>query len=504
MYRNLKLILVLLVCAASALAGEKPAQSDSEPTSEAKNAPSLTIYNANFAVVRQNLFLELQPGVNHVTFADATAHIEPDSVILRDLDGKRTLQVLEQNYRNDPVSQGLMLSLFEGKTIQFQSQRWDASGHWEPYMITGKIIRSGYSHNGSMEPIIEVEGKLQFSLPGQPIFPALGNNTILKPTLDWLLQSDRPGPSNSEVSYVTGGLSWHADYNLVAPPKGDTATLAGWITMDNQSGKTFENAQIKLMAGDVNKLQPNQLRDMEMKAANRAVAGFAEAPPVVTEKAFDEFHLYTLEHSTTLLDHETKQVEFVSAPAMKSQRIYVYNGFDMGGYGYGYYGGDYAIQDQSYGTQSNPKVWVMQEFKNSKANGLGIPLPKGRLRFYRRDDDGQLQFVGENTIDHTPTDETVRVYTGNSFDLVGERKRTNYRIDTHAKWIDESFEIKIRNHKKEGAEVRVVEKLYRWVNWQITDKSQPYHKLDAQTIEYRVQVPPDGEQVVDYTVHYSW
>lgn len=502
MYRTLKLVLALLFSAATVLAGEKPAEQQ-PVVSQAKDSASLTIYNANFAVVRQRLFLDLQPGVNHVTFAGATAHIEPDSVILRDLDGKRTLQVLEQNYRNDPVSQGLLLSLFEGKTIQFQSQRWDPSGHYEPYLVTGKVIRSGYSHVGSMEPIIEVEGKLQFALPGQPVFPALGDDTILKPTLDWLLESDRPGPSDSEISYVTGGLSWHADYNLVAPTKGDTANLVGWITMDNQSGKTFENAQIKLMAGDVNKLQPAQLRDYAMKTANMEVA--AAAPmPVVTEKAFDEFHLYTLEHNTTLLDHETKQVEFVSAPAMKSQRIYVYNGADMGAYGYGYYGSEYAIQDQSYGTQSNPKVWVMQEFKNSKANGLGIPLPKGRLRFYRRDDDGQLQFVGENTIDHTPTDETVRVYTGNSFDLVGERRRTNYRIDTHGKWIDESFEIKVRNHKKEAAEVRVVERLYRWVNWQITDKSQPYHKLDAQTIEYRLQVPPDGEQVVSYTVHYSW
>ena len=230
----------------------------------------------------------------------------------------------------------------------------------------------------------------------------------------------------------------------------------------------------------------------------------AEAP-VVTEKAFDEFHLYTLANPTTLLDHETKQVEFVSAPSMKSQKIYVYNVAAIDAYRYGpFYGSGQIIEDQSYGTQSNPKVWVMQEFKNSKANGLGIPLPKGRLRFYRRDDDGQLQFVGENSIDHTPTDETVRVYTGNSFDLVGERRRTSYRIDTHNKWIDESFEIKVRNHKKEAAEIRVVEQLYRWVNWQITEKSNPYRKLDAQTIEYRVETPPDGEQVVNYTVHYSW
>jgi len=509
----IKLLLTMLLSAVFGLAAQKltaqtaaaqssAAESAAPQVKQATGSPSLTIYNANFAVVRQNLLLDLGTGINHITFADATAHIEPDSVILRDLEGKRGLQVLEQNYRNDPVSQALLLSLFEGKTIQFQSQRWD-SGHWEPFLIPGKVIRSGYTHNGNLEPIIEVDGKLQFSLPGQPVFPALGDNTILKPTLDWLIQTDKPGASNAEVGYVTGGFSWHADYNLIAPVKGDTANLVGWITMDNQSGKTFENAQIKLMAGDVNKLQPQSRRDMvQLETMNMNAKAAPET--VVTEKAFDEFHLYTLAHATTLLDHETKQVEFVSAPGMKSQKIYVYNGAAMDTYGYGYYGSGQIIQDPSYGTQSNAKVWVMQEFKNSKANGLGIPLPKGRLRFYRRDDDGQLQFVGENTIDHTPTDETVRVYTGNSFDLVGERRRTNYRISTDKKWIDESFEIKVRNHKKEAAEIRVVERLYRCLNWQIAEKSNAYRKLDAQTVEYRVEVPPDGEQVVNYTVHYSW
>ena len=502
MYRNLKYISALLFCAAMAVAAGTPAAPENPPNAaQTKDAPSLTIYNANFAVVRQNLFLDLQPGVNHITFAEATAHIEPDSVILRDLDGKRTLQVLEQNYRNDPVSQGLLLSLFEGKTIEFQSQRWDPSGHWEPYLLPGKVIRSGYTHNGSMEPIIEVDGKLQFSLPGQPVFPALGDNAILKPTLDWLLESDRPGPSTSEVSYVTGGLSWHADYNLVAPTKGDTANLVGWITMDNQSGKTFENAQIKLMAGDVNKLVA---AGMPMaKAMNYAARAADEAmAPVVQEKSFDEFHLYTLQRPTTLHDEETKQVEFVRSTGLRSQRLYIYDGAQVAQYAY--YNADQIRGDASYGTQSNPKVWVMQEFKNSEANHLGIPLPKGRLRFYRRDTDGHLEFVGENTIDHTPKDETLRVYTGNAFDIVGERKRTNYHSENSQHWMDESFEIRVRNHKKEPVEVHVVEHLYRWHNWKIAEQSNEWNKKDAQTVEFPVTVKPDGETVVTYTVHYSW
>jgi hypothetical protein len=165
---------------------------------------------------------------------------------------------------------------------------------------------------------------------------------------------------------------------------------------------------------------------------------------------------------------------------------------------------DSIRQDRDYGTQSNPKVWVMREFVNSETNHLGLPLPKGRLRFYRRDADGQMEFTGEDTIDHTPRDETVRVSTGNAFDLVGERRRTNYKMDSGEKWVDESFEIKLRNHKKEPAEIRVVEHLYRWTNWQITEKSNFYLKTDAQTIEFRVSVKPDEEQTVSYTVRYSW
>jgi hypothetical protein len=196
-------------------------------------------------------------------------------------------------------------------------------------------------------------------------------------------------------------------------------------------------------------------------------------------------------------------VEFVVASGVKSQKIYVYNGAALAN-GYGYYGYEQIRNDASYGTQSNPKVWVMQEFKNSKANHLGMPLPKGRLRFYRQDDDRQMEFTGENVIDHTPTDETVRVYTGNAFDIVGERRRVDYKIDTYRKFADESFEIKVRNHKKEAVEVRVVENLYRGTNWELTEKTQEYKKLDSQTIEFPVQIPADGERVITYTVHYSW
>jgi hypothetical protein len=271
------------------------------------------------------------------------------------------------------------------------------------------------------------------------------------------------------------------------------------VTLNNQSGKTFENAKIKLMAGDVNRIQPP--RPMMMEAIDGLAAGRAFQPPV-SEKAFDEYHLYTLENPTTLRDRETKQVEFVHAEGIKSKTIYVYDGADLSQYP----GWDFETirENPQYGTQSNTKVWVMREFVNAKTNHLGMALPKGKLRFYRRDDDGQLEFVGEDEIDHTPADETIRVNTGNAFDLVGERRQTNYNVDSNHNQADESFEIKLRNHKKEPVVIRVAEHLYRWNNWQITSHTDDFTKTDAQTIEFNVQVQPDVEKTIDYTVHYSW
>jgi hypothetical protein len=460
--------------------------------------PALTIYNQDFAVVRDTVPLDLKSGANPVVYSGATAQVEPDSVILRDPAGKHSLQILEQNYRNDPVSQELLLSLFEGKTIDFQNIRTKDNTQIRE-LIPGKIIRSGYVPGGNNEqPIIEVNGKLQFSLPGQPLFPDLGSDTILKPAFNWLLQSDTPGKFDAEVGYITGGFDWSASYNLVSPEKGDIVDLVGWITMNNNSGKTFEDAKIKLMAGDVNKIQPRAPMSMLAGRAMKAAMAYDEAAPAVTEKAFDEFHLYSIARPTTLHDHETKQVEFVHAEKMYAPTIYVYDGAA----GYQFYGLNY---DQGWGTSDNKKVLVQREFKNAETNQLGIALPAGKLRFYRRDDGGQLQFVGENQIDHTPRNETVRVTTGNAFDLVGERKQTSFHVDTADKWIDETFEIKLRNRKKDQpVEIRVVEHLYRWNNWNITAKSDDFVKKDSQTIEFRVPVKPDEERTLTYTVHYSW
>jgi len=294
-----------------------------------------------------------------------------------------------------------------------------------------------------------------------------------------------------------------ADYIIVEPENGDDLDLVAWVTMDNESGKSFENAHIKLMAGDVSKIQPQGLEQRVNIAGDSSFIDKSDVPSV-TEKAFDDYHLYTLTRPTTLLDRETKQVEFTRARNVHSTVIYVYDGLQVDSnrnYGYDY---DSIRRQDEYGTNSNTKVFVMREIVNSKENGLGIPLPKGNVRFYRRDADGQLEFTGENVIDHTPKDETLRIYTGNAFDLTGERRRVSYKIDWNERTADESFEIKVRNHKAADANVRVVEHLYRGATCDITDHSTAFLNKDAHTIEYNVAIPPDGEQTVTYTVHYTW
>jgi hypothetical protein len=400
-----------------------------------------------------------------------------------------------------------MLQLNEGKTIDFIVRDKDN----KEYPVQGKIIRSGYNPGGndndgsdarpgSDTPIIEVGGKLRFSLPGEPIFPQLGDDTVLKPTLTWRINADAPVKLNAELSYLTNGLTWKAAYNLIAPEKGDTLDLVGWITFENNSGKDFKDAVVKLMAGNVNKIQPTQVYPAAFGAAP---AMARESPPPVTEKAFDELHLYTLTQPVSLHDRETKQVEFIHATSVKAATLYVYDGAALDNFR----GWDpIAIRnDPNYGTQSNKKVWVMREFKNSKENGLGLALPAGVVRFYRQDDaDNSVEFVGENNLDHTPEGETVRLYTGDAFDLVGERKRTDFQLDNRNSQATESFAITLRNHKKDPVEIRVVEHLYRWSNWAITEKSDDYTKTDAQIVEFRVTLKPDEEKTITYTVLYNW
>jgi hypothetical protein len=466
--------------------------------------PAITVYNENFAVVRDSVPLNLSSGISAVSYSGVSAQLEPESVILRDPRGQVELSVVEQSYRADPVDQMRLLQMFEGQTIRFLKVVDGAE-----VIEAGTIIRApsqvvtqnqyGNRQSKRLEPIIEIDGELQTQLPGVPLFPSLGDDSVLQPTLSWKLFADQAAEFDAQLSYLTYGLSWKSDYNLVLPEQGDSVTLTGWVSIENRSGKRFDQAQIKLIAGDVNKVAPQpQLRRAkvyEMAMADRA------APPQVEAKKFDEFHLYRLPLPTTLRDQETKQVEFVRAEAVQTRKRYVYDGANLPG-NWRDYGG--VNHNQGYGQNAQPDVAIYREFDNTEDNGLGLALPAGRMRFYRMDDDGQLEFTGENSIDHTPKNETIRVYLGNAFDLVGERTRTHFYKHPSRDLIRETFEIEIRNRSDEPVTVQVVEHLYRWSNWEIRKPSHAFEKSDAQTIEFPVTVKPDGSQTVRYTVEYSW
>lgn len=457
--------------------------------------PQVTIYNDGFATVKEARTLALTNGVQEIRVQDMSRQLEPDSVLLRELSKNPFgVRILEQSFVNDPLTEGLLLYQLEGQLVRFEETRKDGTIKEH----TGKVIRSGYiPGGGSEQPIIEEDGAVRFALPGRPVFEGIDPSAFLKPALVWQLSSEQAGECPVEISYITEGMSWEATYNLVTPAEGgDEFDFSGWISLRNDTGKTFEDADVKLIAGDVQKVQPPRRNRYSGRSPMAALA-LDEAMP--EERAFDEFHLYTLPRPVRLRNSELKQVEFLRVAGVKGNRYYVYNPL----IDFGWRGG--TILDADYGTRADSKVGVRVEISNSETNGLGVPLPKGRMRLYRTDDrDGRREFTGENNIEHLPKNELLKLDMGYAFDLVGERKRTDFSVDTTGKRMTESFEIKLRNRKETPVEIRVIESLYRAANWRITAKSMDYTKVDSHTVEFRVPVPADGETVVTYTAHYTW
>ena len=330
----------------------------------------------------------------------------------------------------------------------------------------------------------------------------------LRPTLRWLIESERPAKFAAELDYITRGLRWNATYNVIAPAEessaGQRLDMSGWVNVTNESGADFRDASLQLMAGDISKLVSTNGAVMGAMGSGAGV-GLMSAPGMpqqITQKSFDDYHLYDLHRTATLQDHQSKQIEFLNVTDIPARRVYVYDGFKVDAQNnqtvY------YQWNQENFGNGTNRKVWIMQEFKNSDANHLGMPLPKGRMRFYRRDADGNLQFVGENTIDHTPKDESIKEYLGNAFDLTGERTRTNFRSEMQARIIIETYSVVVKNAKDTVVPVRVVEHLYRTANWDISKNTSPFTKTDSQTMEFNVEVPAHGEKDVTYTVTYTW
>lgn len=452
------------------------------------SAAEVTVYNSDLGLVKDRRTLTLRKGVVNISVEDVAAQIDPTSVHFKDLSAPAEVKVLEQDFRYDLASPDKILDLYLGKEIEIDETSQDLS---KRNALKGVLL----SNAGGR--VISSGGKIFINPPGSVILPELPNGLLTKPTLVWKLESGVSGAQDAEISYLTSGLSWSADYVFVLSKDDSKADMSSWVTVVNNSGATYRDAHLKFVAGDVHRA-PQPMAGFGGMRKSMALAQVSSME--MEEKPFFEYHIYTLPRATTLLDNSSKQTELASASDIPVKKLYIYDGAQ--GVQWSNFGAN-GFWNPNYGVSSGKKVSVVLQIENRKTSGLGIPLPAGRVRVYK-EDDGSLQMAGEDALDHTPKDETVRLKMGESFDLAAERTRVNYTSNASAHDFVESFEITLRNHKDEDVNIVVVEHLYRWTSWEISGESAKWNKKDAQTIEFPVVVPKNGEKTVTYTVHYLW
>jgi len=445
-----------------------------------------------YAIVKQERTIKLVQGRSTIRFTDVASQIEPTTVSFASITDPVSTHVLEQNYEFDLVSPDKLLRRFIDREITVNTNK-------------GTLLNSTMDAGAMRMVLREGSGEIRILTGYNDIrLPELPQGLITKPTLVWDVFTEKPGEHRTRVTYETKAMTWWTDYNIVFAEGKDANSgvldIGAWVSIINQSGATYPEAKVKLIAGDVHRAPtPPVARPMAKRAMAQEV--FAGADAGFEEKTFFEYHLYTLGRPTTLPDNSTKQIElFPTARKVPCEKVMLYYGL---GSRYPIYGS--PMTDRNFGIQSNPKVDIYLRFKNEKAIGMGMPLPSGRIRVSKLDPaDETLEFIGEDTIDHTPKDEEVLIKMGSAFDVVGERKQTDFAVDTNRDWMDETIEIKVRNHKEEKVKVIVKENLYRWTNWQIAKKTHEFEKIDSRTIHFPVEVDKDGEVTIRYTVHYTW
>jgi hypothetical protein len=448
-----------------------------------------------YAVVRHERPIELKNGRNEVRFTDVAGLIDPTTVSFESLTDPKGTRVVEQNFQFDLVSTDKLLHKFIDRDITVEQTRGDKVDSYTGTLLSttgGLVLREG---DGSVRVVSHNSGITLPSLPG---------GLITRPTLVWDVAAKKPGKHVVRVAYQTTGITWWADYNLTYSEGADANScnlnVGAWVSILNQSGAAYPEAKIKLIAGDVHRATPaaaptSRVMMKAMAEEARDEAGFQE-------KTFFEYHLYTLGRPSSLPDNSTKQIElFAAVSGVPCEKTLVYYG--QQGFNYGF--GPNPYTDRNFGVGGNKKVDTYLSFKNIQENGMGIPMPLGRVRVSKLDTaDGSLEFIGEDRIDHTPKNETILLKLGSAFDVVGERRQVDFKIDTGRNSMSEDIEIKIRNRKEEPVQVIVKENLYRWTNWKIVATTQPYEKQDARTVYFPVTVPADKEVVVRYTVRYAW
>lgn len=441
---------------------------------ESREALSLTVYNAGFGIVREVRAMPLQVGRQAVRFEGVASQIEAQTLSFRSLTAPGSVRVREQNYQFDVVGTHSVLDRAVGQAVRLHPPAGS-----EGEVQTGTLLSA--PNQGRIVQL--TDGRVLIDPPGTLELMALPPGLVSRPSLLWLLDADRAGTHRTEVSYMTQGISWEADYVAVLTEAGDRMQLTGYVTLNNQSGMTYTDARLQLMAGDVRRVAPpapTGVRMMEM----------AMPPPqadAFQEQAFFEYYLYTLDGTTTLAERESKQLTLLQADQAQVQRRLV---FDFGGrWGY--------MQRFGGRTANGTSATVLIEFANTEANRIGRPLPAGTIRLYQADAQGALQFLGEDRIVHTPRGETLRLVVGQAFDVVGDRRiveetRLGERHD------ERIVEVEIRNRKRVPETVRVVEPMYG--TWEIRSETHPHTRLDAQTAQWDIQVPADAVVTLRYTV----
>jgi hypothetical protein len=479
-YKNLVTVLAVLFLASisycPAASADKKELKNGAATStlDDQTGVALTIYNVNLGLVKDQRQIKLFKGIGDLRFMDVASQIMPTSVHIKSLINPDTLQVLEQNYEYDLLNPQKLLDKYVGKEVKLFTRN--------PYTEREEVvIATLLSNNG--QPIFKIGDEITFGHPGRIVFPGVPENLNAKPTLVWMLENSLPSIQKIEASYLTNGINWRSDYVVTLNDRDDNADLSGWVTIDNHSGAEYRNAKLKLVAGDVNRVKNEfEYKDKMMRFAEGAAKA---AAPQFREDSFFEYHIYTLERPATVKDNQTKQISLVTAGDIPVKKELLYTGANF--YYYSQYGE----------SMSNQKIGVFVEIQNKKENNLGIPLPKGTVRVYKADKEGSLQFVGEDSIDHTPKDEKVRIKLGDAFDVVGGRKQTDWKkiaYDTY----EAAFEVSLRNHKKEDVVVKVVEPIPG--DWKMLISSHAYDKTAAFTAEFNIPVPKDREVKLTYRV----
>lgn len=444
-----------------------------------------------YALVRDARRMEIAQGASKIRFTDVAKRIDPTTVSFASVTDPDGTRVIEQNFEFDLVSQQKLIERYIGETITVEQIRGEAIDR-----ITGTLV----SATGGLILTKDSGEVVTLQSWSNVVFPKLPGGLITKPTLVWLVNAARGGTHDTRVSYQTQGMTWWSDYNVTLREDGANCDLdlSAWVTIVNQAGASFPDAQLKLVAGEVNRAPSAPQPAVMME--KRALAGAMRTDQGFQESSLFEYHLYTLGRRSDLPDNSTKQLElFPAAVGVACRKQLVFTASPVP---WTYWGA--PIADQGYGATTEGTVGAFLEFGNKQAEHLGVPLPAGRVRVNQASVDGTLEFIGEDVIKHTPRNETLRVKLGNSFDIVGERKQTNFVYNDEGDTIDESFELSVRNRKKTAATVIAREYLYRWSNWKVTAKSHDFEKRDAQTIDFPLTIPADGEAKVSYTVRYSW